>query len=41
MLKPEYRGAAFFPELEALPIAGAVDQLIAFLGRDPGWRPAT
>jgi uncharacterized protein (TIGR03086 family) len=40
MLKPEYRGSAFLPEFEVSPTAGAVDQLVAFMGRNPGWRPA-
>jgi hypothetical protein len=40
MLKPEYRGSAFLPEFDVLPTAGTVDQLVAFMGRNPGWRPA-
>jgi uncharacterized protein (TIGR03086 family) len=39
MLKPEHRGSAFLPEFEVLPTAGAVDRLVAFMGRNPGWRP--
>jgi uncharacterized protein (TIGR03086 family) len=39
MLKPEYRGSAFLSEFDVLPTAGAVDQLVAFMGRNPGWRP--
>jgi uncharacterized protein (TIGR03086 family) len=38
MLKPEYRGSAFLPEFEVLPTAGAVDRLVAFMGRNPGWQ---
>jgi uncharacterized protein (TIGR03086 family) len=40
MLKPEYRGSAFLPEFDVRPTAGTVDQLVAFMGRNPGWRPA-
>ena len=39
MLKPEFRGSAFLPEYEVLPTAGAIDRLVAFMGRNPGWRP--
>jgi uncharacterized protein (TIGR03086 family) len=38
MLKPEYRGSAFLPEVEVSD-AEQVDRLAAFLGRNPGWRP--
>ena len=38
ILKPEFRGSAFLPEFEVLPTAGAVDQLLAFMGRNPAWR---
>ncbi len=43
MLKPEYRGQgqSFGPEVEAPDDAGAVERLVAFLGRDPRWDPAT
>jgi uncharacterized protein (TIGR03086 family) len=40
MLKPEYRGSSFGPEVEALDGAPAVERLVAFLGRDPQWDPA-
>ena len=42
MLKPEYRGPdhAFGPEVAVPAEAGAVDRLVAYLGRDPSWRPA-
>jgi uncharacterized protein (TIGR03086 family) len=41
MLKPEYRGAgkAFGPEVTAAEGATALEQLVAFLGRDPSWTP--
>jgi hypothetical protein len=41
MLKPEYRGAdkAFGPEVAAAEGATALEQLVAFLGRDPSWTP--
>ena len=41
MLKPEYRGASFGPEVEPPDDATAVERLVAFLGRDPRWRPAS
>ena len=42
MLKPEYRGPdqPFGPEVAVPAEAGAVDRLVAYLGRDPSWRPA-
>lgn len=40
MLKPEYRGESFGPEVEAPDDATAVERLVAFLGRDPRWRPS-
>lgn len=40
MLKPEYRGHSFGPEVEAPDDATAVERLVAFLGRDPRWDPA-
>lgn len=33
-------GATFAPALSTPATAPALDQLLAFLGRDPGWRPA-
>jgi len=41
MLKPEYRGngKAFGAQVAVPASAGAVDRLVAFMGRDPGWRP--
>lgn len=41
MLKPEYRGPgmSFGPEVEVDASAPAIDRLVAFVGRDPGWRP--
>jgi uncharacterized protein (TIGR03086 family) len=36
MLKPEYRGSAFLPEIEVASTNHPVDRLVAFLGRDPG-----
>lgn len=41
LLKPEYRGEAFGPEVEPPDDATAVERLVAFLGRDPRWEPAT
>lgn len=40
MLKPEFRGAgkAFGQEVPVPDSAGAVDRLVAFLGRNPAWR---
>lgn len=42
MLAPEYRGPGktFGDEVELTDPAGAVDRLVAFLGRDPGWTAA-
>ena len=42
MLKPEYRGPgkAFGPEVPVPDSAGAVDRLVAFLGRNPAWPTA-
>ena len=39
MLKPEYRGDGrpFGPELDAPTTGSALDQLVAFMGRDPHW----
>jgi uncharacterized protein (TIGR03086 family) len=41
MLKPEYRGEgkAFGLEVPVDGSAPAVDRLVGFSGRDPGWRP--
>lgn len=41
MLKPEYRGQdkTFGHEVHVSGSAGAVDRLVAFMGRDPGWSP--
>jgi uncharacterized protein (TIGR03086 family) len=39
MLTPENRGENFGPEVQAAPDAKAVDRLVSFLGRDPGWSP--
>lgn len=43
MLKPEYRGPdnSFGPEVPVPDSAGAVDRLVAFLGRNPAWQPHT
>ncbi|MFZ0324910.1 MAG: TIGR03086 family metal-binding protein [Actinomycetes bacterium] len=43
MLKPEYRGPGmtFGAEVEVAGTAGAVDRLIAFMGRDPAWQAST
>jgi uncharacterized protein (TIGR03086 family) len=40
MLTPEYRGPdkAFGPEVPVPDSAGAVDRLVAFLGRNPAWQ---
>ena len=38
MLRPEYRGQAFGPEVEPPDDATAVERLVAYLGRDPRWR---
>ena len=42
MLAPEYRGPgkSFGEEVAVSDAAGPVDRLVAFLGRDPGWRGA-
>jgi uncharacterized protein (TIGR03086 family) len=40
MLKPEYRGSAFLPEVEVAPTSEPVDRMVAFMGRNPGWSPA-
>jgi uncharacterized protein (TIGR03086 family) len=40
MLTPEMRGDSFGPPVVAPDDAGALDRLVAFLGRDPGWSPA-
>jgi uncharacterized protein (TIGR03086 family) len=42
MLLPEYRGEgmSFGPEVPVAETAPAVDRLLGFSGRDPGWRPA-
>lgn len=43
MLLPEYRGEgrAFGLEVHVEASAPAVDRLVGFSGRDPGWRPAS
>jgi uncharacterized protein (TIGR03086 family) len=38
MLKPEDRGTSFLPEFEVIATAGAVDRLVAFMGRNPDWQ---
>lgn len=40
MLQPEYRGPGktFGYEVEVPDDAGPVDRLVAFMGRDPGWK---
>jgi uncharacterized protein (TIGR03086 family) len=40
MLKPEYRGSSFLPEVEVDSTEQAVDRLVAFMGRNPAWLPA-
>jgi uncharacterized protein (TIGR03086 family) len=42
MLKPEYRGGdgSFGPEVAVDADAPALDRLVGFMGRDPGWAPA-
>ncbi|KQX62868.1 TIGR03086 family metal-binding protein [Angustibacter sp. Root456] len=37
MLRPDYRGDSFGPEVDPPDDATAVERLVAFLGRDPGW----
>ena len=37
-LKPEFRGAAFGPEVPVAADAPSYSQLIGFFGRDPAWR---
>ncbi|GHB75332.1 TIGR03086 family protein [Streptomyces cirratus] len=41
MVKPEYRGPGlpFGPEVPVPADAPALDRLVAFTGRDPGWAP--
>jgi uncharacterized protein (TIGR03086 family) len=41
MLVPEYRGVdkSFGPEVPVASTAPALDQLVAFMGRDPEWTP--
>lgn len=41
LLKPEYRGGSFGPEVEPPDDATAVERLVAFLGRDPRWSAAS
>jgi uncharacterized protein (TIGR03086 family) len=38
-LKPQFRGAAFGPEVEVSPTAPAYDRLVGFFGRRPDWQP--
>lgn len=42
MLKPEFRGPGqpFAAEVPVAETAPAIDRLMGFLGRDPGWRAA-
>lgn len=41
IIEPQYRGAGMFgDEIDVGPSADAVDQLIGFIGRDPGWTAA-
>jgi hypothetical protein len=37
MLKPEYRGEVFGPEVPVAADAAPIDKLVAFSGRDPQW----
>jgi uncharacterized protein (TIGR03086 family) len=39
MLKPEYRGQAFRPEVPVSPDAPAYQRLAGWFGRDPDWTP--
>jgi uncharacterized protein (TIGR03086 family) len=38
-LKPQFRGAAFGPEVAVSEDAPLYDRLVGFFGRDPGWTP--
>jgi uncharacterized protein (TIGR03086 family) len=42
VIKPEYRGPGrkFGPRVEIADVAPAIDRLVAFTGRRPGWHPA-
>ena len=40
MLTPENRGDSFAPEVPVADDATALERLVAFLGRDPGWTSA-
>jgi uncharacterized protein (TIGR03086 family) len=40
-LKPEFRGAAFGPEITVPADAPVYDRLVGFFGRDPAWRQPT
>ena len=42
MLQPDYRGPgkSFGAEVEVDASAPAIDRLVGFVGRDPGWQPA-
>ena len=40
MLTPESRGDSFAPEVPVADDATALERLVAFLGRDPGWTSA-
>lgn len=40
MLTADARGDSFAPEVAVGPDATALEQLVAFLGRDPRWTPA-